>query len=247
MPPARRHGDRHRVACARGSRPRWTSRSPWRPTATRPSRTCPRTWSATAPTSTTCCSAGRARSPARVRGRRRREGRRAPITTGSRCSARSTRLGHPFDEIGVPAYPEGHPDIADDRLQAVLAQKQPFADYMTTQMCFDPDAIVGVDRADAGAGRDAAGARGHAGRGGAQEADDDQRAHRRGGLGALPEEEPVDGGAPALARALRARRAARGPGAVAGRARRSTSRRCTSSRSTRSRPRWSGSSGCSPS
>lgn len=50
--------------------------------------------------------------------------------------------GRPFDEIGIPAYPEGHPDIAPDRLQAVMAHKQPFADYMTTQMCFDPDAIV---------------------------------------------------------------------------------------------------------
>lgn len=50
-------------------------------------------------------------------------------------------LGHPFVEIGVPAYPEGHPDIADDVLLAALVEKQLYASYMATQMCFNPDAI----------------------------------------------------------------------------------------------------------
>ena len=50
--------------------------------------------------------------------------------------------GRPFDEIGVPGYPEGHVDISADRLTAVLQEKQPFASYVTTQMCFDPHAIV---------------------------------------------------------------------------------------------------------
>ncbi|MBA3690165.1 MAG: methylenetetrahydrofolate reductase [Actinobacteria bacterium] len=50
--------------------------------------------------------------------------------------------GTPFPEIGVPSYPEGHPDIADDVLLGVLRQKQPLASYMTTQMSFNPGAIV---------------------------------------------------------------------------------------------------------
>ncbi|HEV8054050.1 MAG TPA: methylenetetrahydrofolate reductase, partial [Candidatus Limnocylindrales bacterium] len=50
--------------------------------------------------------------------------------------------GTPFTEIGVPSYPDGHPDIADDVLLAVLRQKEPLATYMTTQMCFDPGAIA---------------------------------------------------------------------------------------------------------
>jgi methylenetetrahydrofolate reductase (NADPH) len=50
--------------------------------------------------------------------------------------------GRPLDEVGVPGYPEGHVDISADRLVEVLQEKQPFASYMTTQMCFDPDAIV---------------------------------------------------------------------------------------------------------
>jgi methylenetetrahydrofolate reductase (NADPH) len=51
-------------------------------------------------------------------------------------------LGHPFLQIGVPAYPEGHPDIADDVLLAALIEKQRYASYMATQMCFNPDAIT---------------------------------------------------------------------------------------------------------
>ena len=51
-------------------------------------------------------------------------------------------LGHPFLQIGVPAYPEGHPDIADDVLLAALVEKQRYASYMATQMCFNPDAIT---------------------------------------------------------------------------------------------------------
>ena len=50
--------------------------------------------------------------------------------------------GNPFTEIGVPSYPEGHADIADDVLLRVLKEKQPLANYMATQMCFNPGAIA---------------------------------------------------------------------------------------------------------
>jgi methylenetetrahydrofolate reductase (NADPH) len=50
-------------------------------------------------------------------------------------------IGHPFDEIGVPAYPEGHVDIAEGALLRSLLDKQRYASYMTTQMCFDPKAV----------------------------------------------------------------------------------------------------------
>ena len=32
-------------------------------------------------------------------------------------------LGHPFAEIGVPCYPQGHPDIPDDALLEALARQ----------------------------------------------------------------------------------------------------------------------------
>jgi methylenetetrahydrofolate reductase (NADPH) len=44
--------------------------------------------------------------------------------------------------IGIAAYPEGHPQIDDETLAAALEKKAPLADYMTTQMCFDPSALV---------------------------------------------------------------------------------------------------------
>ncbi|MGH2513496.1 MAG: methylenetetrahydrofolate reductase [Candidatus Limnocylindrales bacterium] len=50
-------------------------------------------------------------------------------------------IGHRLTDIGIPAYPQGHATIPDDRLLAALADKQPFATSMTTQLCFDPGAI----------------------------------------------------------------------------------------------------------
>jgi len=51
-------------------------------------------------------------------------------------------LGHPFTEIGIPSYPEGHADIADDVLLQALKEKQRYATAMTTQMCFNPGAVA---------------------------------------------------------------------------------------------------------
>ena len=51
-------------------------------------------------------------------------------------------LGHPFETVGVPGYPEGHPDIPGPRLLEVLLEKQRHASYVATQMCFNPGAIV---------------------------------------------------------------------------------------------------------
>lgn len=46
-------------------------------------------------------------------------------------------IGHPFEHVGVPSYPEGHPLIDDDTLWAALTAKQRYATYTVTQMCFD--------------------------------------------------------------------------------------------------------------
>lgn len=53
-----------------------------------------------------------------------------------------TDLGHNLDQVGVTAYPEHHPFIDDATLRRVLADKQQFATYMVTQICFDPDVIT---------------------------------------------------------------------------------------------------------
>jgi len=51
--------------------------------------------------------------------------------------------GHHFEEIGVPAYPEGHTAIPSDVLLRDLRAKQPHVQWMTTQMSFNPEAVAG--------------------------------------------------------------------------------------------------------
>ena len=51
-------------------------------------------------------------------------------------------IGHPLSEIGIPCYPQGHAFIADAPLLEALRTKAAFASYITTQLCFDPVAIL---------------------------------------------------------------------------------------------------------
>jgi len=44
--------------------------------------------------------------------------------------------------IGIGGYPEGHPKIDPETLLAAVVAKSEHADYVTTQLCFDPDAII---------------------------------------------------------------------------------------------------------
>jgi methylenetetrahydrofolate reductase (NADPH) len=45
-------------------------------------------------------------------------------------------------EIGIAGYPEGHPLIDSGTLADALEKKSALAGYVTTQMCFDPEALV---------------------------------------------------------------------------------------------------------
>jgi methylenetetrahydrofolate reductase (NADPH) len=51
-------------------------------------------------------------------------------------------MGHDLAQIGIAAYPERHPLVDEATLRRALAHKQPFASYMVTQICFDPEAIM---------------------------------------------------------------------------------------------------------
>ncbi|SEA05609.1 methylenetetrahydrofolate reductase (NADPH) [Haloplanus vescus] len=51
-------------------------------------------------------------------------------------------LGHEFAEVGITGYPEGHEFLEDDTLAAAMERKAPHATYLTTQLCYDPDAIA---------------------------------------------------------------------------------------------------------
>lgn len=52
-------------------------------------------------------------------------------------------LDHDLQRIGVGCYPEGHPNIPDAELVDALQRKQPCADYMVSQLCFDAAAFTG--------------------------------------------------------------------------------------------------------
>jgi len=49
--------------------------------------------------------------------------------------------GHHLTEVGITAYPQGHPAISEQALEAALAAKSPYVQYMTTQLCFDAEAL----------------------------------------------------------------------------------------------------------
>jgi methylenetetrahydrofolate reductase (NADPH) len=49
--------------------------------------------------------------------------------------------GHPFEEIGIAAYPEGHAQIPEAALVRGLQEKQQRAHIITTQMAFNPDTV----------------------------------------------------------------------------------------------------------
>ena len=52
-------------------------------------------------------------------------------------------IGHGLTEIGIPGYPEGHHIVDTLTITRALHAKVPYASYVTSQMCFVPDAISG--------------------------------------------------------------------------------------------------------
>lgn len=50
-------------------------------------------------------------------------------------------IGHGLTEIGIPGYPEGHHIVDLPTITKALHDKAPYASYVTSQMCFVPDAI----------------------------------------------------------------------------------------------------------
>jgi len=52
-------------------------------------------------------------------------------------------LGYGFEDVGITGYPAGHHFLDDETLAESMAQKAPHATYITSQICYDPDEIVG--------------------------------------------------------------------------------------------------------
>lgn len=51
-------------------------------------------------------------------------------------------LGHEFEKVGITGYPEGHQILDERTLEEAMAKKAPFATYITTQICYDPETIL---------------------------------------------------------------------------------------------------------
>ena len=52
-------------------------------------------------------------------------------------------LSHSFEEVGITGYPEGHDFLDDETLAEAMERKEPYATYIVTQLCYDPDAVIG--------------------------------------------------------------------------------------------------------
>jgi len=52
-------------------------------------------------------------------------------------------IGHNLDEIGITGYPESHPILSDVTTIEAMYAKEPHATYIVSQICFDPEVIVG--------------------------------------------------------------------------------------------------------
>ena len=51
-------------------------------------------------------------------------------------------LGHGLDEIGITGYPESHPFISDADTIKAMYEKEPYATYIVSQICFDAEVIA---------------------------------------------------------------------------------------------------------
>jgi methylenetetrahydrofolate reductase (NADPH) len=61
-------------------------------------------------------------------------------------------IGHPFTEVGIGGYPEGHGTIPGAAIDLALKQKAPMATKVITQMCFDATVTTAWAANIAGAG-----------------------------------------------------------------------------------------------
>jgi len=51
-------------------------------------------------------------------------------------------LGYEFEEVGITGYPEGHHFLDDETIVEAMDKKRPYATYIVTQICYDPDKVV---------------------------------------------------------------------------------------------------------
>ena len=50
-----------------------------------------------------------------------------------------SEIGHDLHEVGITGYPESHPKISDEMTIQAMYEKAPYATYIISQICFDPE------------------------------------------------------------------------------------------------------------
>ena len=48
-----------------------------------------------------------------------------------------SETGHGLEEVGISGYPESHPFISDEETIRAMDEKEPYATYIVSQICFD--------------------------------------------------------------------------------------------------------------
>jgi methylenetetrahydrofolate reductase (NADPH) len=61
----------------------------------------------------------------------------------SELLAAMAELGHDLDEVGITGYPESHPFISDAVTIKAMYEKEPYATYIVSQICFDTEVVAG--------------------------------------------------------------------------------------------------------
>ncbi|WP_311172935.1 methylenetetrahydrofolate reductase [Halobellus ordinarius] len=51
-------------------------------------------------------------------------------------------LEYEFEEVGITGYPEGHDFLSEETLAEAMDKKAPYATYIVTQLCYDPETIL---------------------------------------------------------------------------------------------------------
>ena len=52
------------------------------------------------------------------------------------------KLDHGLDDVGITGYPESHPLIPDEATIQAMFDKEPYATYIVSQLCFNPDTVA---------------------------------------------------------------------------------------------------------
>lgn len=51
-------------------------------------------------------------------------------------------MEYSFDEVGITGYPEGHAFLDETTLADSMTKKEPYATYIVTQLCYDPETVL---------------------------------------------------------------------------------------------------------